>query len=259
MSTHKESSPENNVWFGVAMFLMGLIAGVVLTFTSGSGVLGKLGVAAPSAQNTTGGDGAQPTAQVPKADVNVRMVAYAKEAGVDEDAFTTCVGSNKYEAKVNQQMSEGQAAGVNGTPGNIIYDMKSKKGILVSGAQPVASFQTVIDAMLKDPADAMAQAGVELAKDVTPVDLKADHVRGDLNAKIAIIEYSDYECPFCHRVHPTYQQLMEQYDGKILWVFRHFPLGFHQEAMPLAVGAECARELGGIDAFWEFTDKVMAE
>ncbi len=250
----KESSGQNNVWFGVAMFLIGLIAGAILTFASG---------AMPTVRGTgSGTTGAVPPPQAPtapRADVGTRMVAYAKEIGLDADDFSACVASNKYEAKINQQMAAGQTAGVSGTPGNIVYDIKSKKGIVISGAQPIGNFKTTIDAMLKDPAAAVAQPGVTVAGPVTPVDPETEYIRGDADATIALIEYSDYECPFCHSVHPTYQQLMQDYDGKVMWVYRHFPLSFHLEAMPLAVGAECAGELGGNDAYWEFSDKVMAE
>lgn len=248
----KESTGQNNVWFGVAMFLIGLIAGAILAFASGS---------MPKSSGTSGGTGGTapkaPTA--PKASVQSRMIAYAADIGLDEDDFTSCIASDEFNSKINQQMSDGQAAGVSGTPGNIVYDMTSKKGIIISGAQPLANFQKVIDAMLKDSAGAMKQPNVTLAGNVVPVDLNNDHIRGSKAAKIAIIEYSDYECPFCHAVHPTYQKLMSQYDGKVMWVYRHFPLSFHPEAMPLAVGAECANKLGGNDAYWEFSDKVMAE
>ncbi len=255
----KDSPAQNNVWFGVAMFLIGLIAGSVLTFASGNLPVrtDKTGGSAPSQAPQI--PQAPQAPQAPKAETLVRMVGYAKDLGINESDFKTCVSNNKYVTKINQQTTEGKAAGVNGTPGNIIYDIKSNKGILVSGAQPVSNFQTVIDAMLKDPATAIAQPGIELAKSVTPVDLRSDHIRGQKSATIAIIEYSDYQCPYCHSVHPTYQQLMKQYDGKIMWVFRHYPLAFHPEAMPLATGAECANELGGADAFWKFTDKVMTE
>jgi protein-disulfide isomerase len=187
------------------------------------------------------------------------MVAYAKDLGIDEGEFKACATSNKYDEKINTQMSSGQAAGISGTPGNIIYDMKSKKGIIVSGAQPIGNFSKIIDAMLKDPSSAFALEGIEMANNVPQVDFDEDHIRGDKGAKIAIIEYSDYQCPFCHSVHPTYKKLLQQYDGKIMWVYRHYPLSFHPEAMPLAVGAECAGELGGPDAYWAFSDKIMAE
>jgi len=91
---------------------------------------------------------------------------------------------------------------------------------------------------------------------VKPVD-KADHVRGNPDAVVSIIEYSDYECPFCKRVHPTLTQLLADYDGKVNWVYRHYPLGFHPNAKPAAKAGECVNELGGNDAFWAFTDKIF--
>lgn len=249
----KDSAGQNNIWFGVAMFLIGLIAGAILTFASGSMPKGV-------AIQGNGGNAPAPQApQAPQASVQDRMVAYAEEIGLDSADFTECVSSGKFEDKINKQMADGQAAGVSGTPGNIIFDMKSGKGIVISGAQPVANFKKTIDAMLKDPAAAMKEPGITLAGPVTPISTSDDNIRGAANAKIALIEYSDYECPFCHSVHPTYQQLMKDYDGQIMWVYRHYPLSFHQGAMPLALGAECAGELGGQDAFWEFSDMVMAE
>jgi protein-disulfide isomerase len=90
---------------------------------------------------------------------------------------------------------------------------------------------------------------------VKPVDA-SDHVRGDKNAKISLIEYSDYECPFCKRHHPTMLKLFETYKNDVNWVYRHFPLSFHQNAQKEAEASECVAELGGNDAFWNFTDKI---
>ncbi len=78
-----------------------------------------------------------------------------------------------------------------------------------------------------------------------------DHVRGSSSAPVTMIEYSDYECPFCQRFHETMKQVMKDYSGKVRWVFRHFPLSFHANAQPAALAAECASEQG---KFWEFTD-----
>ncbi len=82
-----------------------------------------------------------------------------------------------------------------------------------------------------------------------------DHVRGNKNAEITIIEYSDFECPFCGNFHPTMQQVMTNYEGKVRWVLRHFPLSFHPSALPAANAAECASEQG---KFWEFADALFA-
>lgn len=93
---------------------------------------------------------------------------------------------------------------------------------------------------------------------VPPIDAKADHIRGDLKkAQVAVIEYSDMECPFCKRVHPTYQQIMQTYGDKVVWVYRHFPLGFHANAAKEAEASDCAAEIGGNDAFWKYVDKIF--
>lgn len=83
-----------------------------------------------------------------------------------------------------------------------------------------------------------------------------DHVRGDLKkAEVVIIEYSDFECPFCSRHHPTMLQVMEEYGDKVAWVYRHFPLSFHPQAEPAALASECAAEQG---KFWEYADELFA-
>lgn len=87
-----------------------------------------------------------------------------------------------------------------------------------------------------------------------PVVSDDDWIRGDKDAKVTIIEYSDFECPFCARFHPTMQQVMTEYAGKVRWVWRHFPLSFHPQAEPAAEAAECAGELG---KFWEYGDKLI--
>jgi len=94
------------------------------------------------------------------------------------------------------------------------------------------------------------------ADNVKPVDKKTDHILGDPNSTISIIEYSDYECPFCARNHPTVKQLVTDNDDVNL-VYRHYPLSFHANAQATAEGSECVASLGGNDAFWKFTEAVF--
>lgn len=85
-----------------------------------------------------------------------------------------------------------------------------------------------------------------------------DHVRGDPNALVTIVEYSDFECPFCKRFHSTMQQIVKEYDGKVAWVYRQFPLDqLHTKARKEAIASECAAEIGGNDAFWKFADRFF--
>lgn len=85
-----------------------------------------------------------------------------------------------------------------------------------------------------------------------------DHVRGDRNARILLFEYSDLECPFCKRFHPTAKQIVDEYKGQVAWVYRHFPLDqIHSKADKEAEAVECANELGGNEAFWALTDKIF--
>lgn len=86
-----------------------------------------------------------------------------------------------------------------------------------------------------------------------------DHIRGNPNAKIVLVEYSDPECPFCKVFHETMKQIIEQYggDGKVAWVYRHFPIpSLHPKAPKESEALECAAEQGGNEMFWKYTDKV---
>jgi len=99
----------------------------------------------------------------------------------------------------------------------------------------------------------------QTTENLPAIDPEKDHIRGDIaKAKVAVVEYSDFECPFCKRHHPTMQQIMSTYKDDVVWVYRHFPLTFHPNAQKAAEASECANELGGNEAFWKFTDGVFA-
>lgn len=83
---------------------------------------------------------------------------------------------------------------------------------------------------------------------------KSDHVRGDFNAPITLVEFSDFECPFCERHYPTLNQIISNYKGKVRLVYKHFPLSFHPSAQKAAESSECASEQG---KFWEYHDKIF--
>jgi protein-disulfide isomerase len=98
-----------------------------------------------------------------------------------------------------------------------------------------------------------------------PVD-STDHILGNPNAPVKIVEYSDPSCPFCKIFHPIMEQLMEDYGkaGNVAWVYRNFPLDqpdasgniLHKNAGHEAQALECAGALGGNDKFWAYTNRL---
>ena len=84
----------------------------------------------------------------------------------------------------------------------------------------------------------------------------SEYWRGSKDAKFVIVEYSDLECPFCKQAHPTLQKLFSENEGKVAWIFRHYPLSFHPKAQKSAEAVECAADQGGDDAFWKMTDAI---
>ncbi len=87
-----------------------------------------------------------------------------------------------------------------------------------------------------------------------------DHILGNPDVPITVVEFSDTECPFCKRFHPTMHQLISEFDGQVNWVYKHFPLdSLHSKARKEAEATECAAELGGNDAFWKYLDKIFEE
>lgn len=96
---------------------------------------------------------------------------------------------------------------------------------------------------------------------IRPVD-ENDHIRGNPNAPIVIVEYSDYDCPFCKNFHETMQRVMDNYGstGQVAWVYRHFPIEqLHPSAPRIALASECVAELAGNEGFWKFSDLVFGE
>jgi len=114
--------------------------------------------------------------------------------------------------------------------------------------------------------NAAAPAPQEVAETEEKAPIRAvdenDHILGNPNAPIVIVEYSDYDCPFCKGFHETMNSIMDDYGstGQVAWVYRHFPLEqLHPNAPGIALAAECVADIAGNEAFWEFSDLVYGE
>ncbi len=80
---------------------------------------------------------------------------------------------------------------------------------------------------------------------------------GDPKAQVTLVEFSDFECPFCGRVGPTIEQVVERYGNQVRIVWRNYPLPFHQNAMPAAEAAMEVFAQGGSEKFWRFHDVLF--
>jgi len=106
----------------------------------------------------------------------------------------------------------------------------------------------------------VAQGPEEVKEPVLTEVTAKDHILGNPDASIKLVEYSDTECPFCKRFHATMQRIISEYgeSGKVAWVYRHFPIDeLHSKARKEAEATECAAELGGNNKFWSYLDRLM--
>lgn len=129
-------------------------------------------------------------------------------------------------------------------------------GILISVSIFLSSDKSFIGSLEKNNTPKTLEE-INLGK-MIPV-AEDDRIRGDINAPVKIVEYSDTECPFCKQFHETMKKIIEKYgeEGKVAWVYRHYPLdSLHSKARKESVALECANELGGNDKFWQYTDRI---
>lgn len=117
-----------------------------------------------------------------------------------------------------------------------------------------AKIEAGIENYFEEQQAAAAQANQP--KKVADISVDDDAVLGDPDAPVTIIEFSDYECPYCKRGYDVVQQIKEKYidTGKVKFVYRDFPLSFHQNAKNAAMAAECA---GDQDKYYEMHDQIF--
>lgn len=219
----------------VAAFLIGYLFSEVRYLRSN-------GTAQPTAQvNTGGGDAAA-------AGPTVTLASIIDQVGADPDKVQECMDNGEFTDEVSQETQAGQTAGVTGTPGNFI--MVGSQGEAIAGALPFEQLKPILDQYLSEGKTANT---TDLS--IVPAVTDQDHIRGSQDAKVTLVEYSDFDCPFCSRFHTTTQQILEEYDGQVRLVYRDFPIPqLHPNAPKVAEAAECIAAQNGEDAFWSFAD-----
>jgi protein-disulfide isomerase len=123
-------------------------------------------------------------------------------------------------------------------------------GLLISGAILIKGKTSIAPAPVANAANA---ANVQ----IRPITAN-EHIFGNPNAKVMIVEYSDSECPFCKVFDTTMHQLIAKENGQVAWVYRHYPIAqLHPKAFHESEAMECAWEQGGNNTFWKYADQIF--
>ncbi len=188
---------------------------------------------------------------------------YAKEMKFDAGKFNKCLDSGEKKSLVDKDAAYGVSLGVQGTPGFFV------NGKFLAGAFPFEFFKEIIDKELagtgsenctdyseqlqqycKDPQN---KAFEPVAKQL---DVSKAQATGPKDAKIQVVEFSDFECPFCIRAFPTVKQILKDYKGQVRFYYMQFPLTqIHPNAQKTAEASLCAANQG---KFWEYHDKLFS-
>lgn len=187
---------------------------------------------------------------------------YAKELKLNTGKFNKCLDSGEKKAEIDKSISYGSSVGVQGTPGFFI------NGRFLAGAFPFQFFKEIIDKEIAGTgsenctdysADLQKYCSDPQQKAFDPVAKKIEvgssKPTGAANPKVIIVEFSDFECPFCVRAYPTVEQILKEYKNDVTFYFKQFPLvQIHKFAQKAAEASLCAADQG---KFWEWHNKIF--
>ena len=190
---------------------------------------------------------------------------WAGELGLDMAKFKADMDSPEARKQVELDQKLASEVNARGTPNSFV------NGRQVTGAQPFDAFKALVEEELEkakklvDGGTPRANVYAEIIKDgkvfkaldavVQTFDLAGLPTRGPASAKVQIVEFSDFQCPFCSRVGPVVDEVLKAYGNDASLTFVQFPLAFHQQAASAAKAALAAHAQG---KFWEMHDKLFA-
>lgn len=195
----------------------------------------------------------------------------ATDIGVDADLYNACMASGEKAAIVAQRVADARGKGFSGTPSFEFVRAATSEAFTLIGAQPYEQFAGMIDTLVAGgtpQTEAQAQGNGEIpfwatAEGLQPdperpdMTMAGDFYRGNPDAKVVVIEFSDFQCPFCRRHTMETQPLLDEEfvaTDQVMWVFKHFPLSIHPQAPAAGIASECAAEQG---QFWAMHDLLF--
>lgn len=226
-----------------AVLLGSLIVAVAILMQGGIIKLGKVVKPSPSSAPAAQAP-SQPGQAKTEADIVANLKSYAGKLDLDQNKFNSCLDKGDKASLVQSDLDDGSKAGVNGTPAFFV------NGRLIAGAVPFSEFQKVIDEELSGSAPSTVTRQTVAVGNLPPL--------GSANAKVTLIEFSDYQCPFCARHFTQAEpQIKKDYldTGKVKFYYRDFPLPqIHPGAQKAAEAARCA---GDQNKYWEYHDLIF--
>lgn len=199
------------------------------------------------------------------------LKTYAKELGLDTKRFGQCLKTQEKRDRVSQDVAYGESLGVRGTPAFFIGRKADEEGLIINGrflggAFPFETFKEIIDKEIKEKGssnvssysknlqDAAKKGSFDPKEKEVKIE-KDDSLKGNPAAKVTIVEFSDFECPFCGRAASTVKKILEEYKDEVRIVYKQFPLvSIHKYAQKAAEASLCALDQG---KFWEYHDKLF--
>jgi protein-disulfide isomerase len=133
-----------------------------------------------------------------------------------------------------------------------IAALESRIATLETDAKPIIDQVKAQQAAYEQQRKEMEEA----AKKVYDIEIGNSSVRGNKNAPVTLVEFTDFQCPFCSRFHNVSLELLKAYPDKVKVVLKNFPLNFHQEAKPAAKAVLAAKEQG---KYWEMVDAILED
>ena len=197
----------------------------------------------------------------------------SEQVGVSKSEFTQCVEETDLQALWEETNTSAEKAmsGIPPTEGRgtpyIVLVGKDGTKIELRGAIPYEDYYPTTEATEKIPGvrkivdNMLAGKATSSYTGEVPMPNENDHIIGDLDAPVVIVEYSDLECPYCKKFGETAKKIVEESNGQVAWIYRHWIVHIDtskgQYALPKAAAAECVAKLKGNEAFWKYVDLVF--
>jgi protein-disulfide isomerase len=178
------------------------------------------------------------------------LTGYAKQLGLDLPAFERALDQHTYRVVIERDLAEARGLGVTMTPTFFV------NGRRLVGPQGYASLGAVIETVLAGiPESQRVQAEILASGPAQQINLEHAPTKGPATAPVSLVEFSDFECPYCAQAAPLAKQLAAAYPTQVRFAFKHYPLPMHKES-PLA--HEAALAAGDQGKFWEMHDALFA-